>query len=444
MSFNNFTENMADLFDETISSTEKDKIIHQYSENIGSANDLENLRQTVAALTPTIEIKANKNLKSSVMKQIENNLEIFPDESAKIKQWFSWQKIASIAAILLVFLAIIPIFGPKIFETNAKAMSLLNNSMDALLNIKSLIINYQVRSISGDNLDLIDIKGDFIDYTLYKEFTPIEKWRIEKPGTALVMDGYKQYLYKEQAGIGYVGNLKTNFVDWLKILLDPEKILQEEKSEAAKHNNDYSIEKTNSETVLTVKAKALGNFKDTFRLNKSIHESNTRRVYHFDKTTNRLNALEIFVNENGNEIQILKIDEIKYDEPIAPEKFKIILPEGMNWVEMNELSPKAENASIAKTAEEATKLWWESLSKEDWPTVYKLNPSCEKSADLESNKEYYGKSQIISIGTSFKSGLYPGKFVPYKVKLKSGEILGSNLCVRNDNPQKAWMIDGGY
>jgi hypothetical protein len=42
------------------------------------------------------------------------------------------------------------------------------------------------------------------------------------------------------------------------------------------------------------------------------------------------------------------------------------------------------------------------------------------------------------------NGLYPGKFVPYEIKLKSGETRKARLAVRNDNPEKIWEIDGGY
>jgi hypothetical protein len=59
-------------------------------------------------------------------------------------------------------------------------------------------------------------------------------------------------------------------------------------------------------------------------------------------------------------------------------------------------------------------------------------------------KLVYGRLQIISIGTSFKSGRYAGVYVPYEIKLKSGEVLKYNLALRKDNPQKAWIIDGGY
>jgi hypothetical protein len=446
MQKNNLTDKIADLFDETLSTHDKEQLAREINETHETADDLEFINQAAAALTPTSEIKAGKNLKINVMKQIHESLETAGSKRDRIIPLLnpSWKKIASIAAVLLVTLAIVPIFGPRLFNSNAKAMTLLSNSIEAILNIKTMFISFQVRSVPGDNLDLIDTKGDFIEYKLWKQYTPTEKWRIEKPGMAVAMDGQKQYRYMEKTGVGLVGSPDAAFVDWMKILLDPEKILQEEKAFAGKYKAKYDITYSDSETILTVKAKALGDFKNTFSLNHSIPESDNRRVYSFDKQSGRLKSLEVYVNENKREVLVLKINKIVYDETITAETFSINLPENTKWVELKEIQPKAENTTSAATADEAAKMWWNALSESDWATVYKLDPSFEHSSNLAEMKLEYGGLQIMSIGSSFKSGQYAGVYVPYEVKLKSGEVQKHNLALRNDNPQKAWIVDGGY
>jgi len=223
MQYDNLNDKTADLFDETLSATEKEKIIQQLDKLSGSTDELQLINRTASVLTPKIQIKASKTLKDKVMKQINESTETISGKTGRIIPMLgsTWKKIASIAAILLVALAIVPIFGPKFFNPNAKALSLLNTSIEAILNIKSMVINYQVRSVPGDNLDLIDIKGDFIDYKLWKEFIPSEKWRIQKPGLAVVMDGQKQYRYMEKSGVGLVASPEAGFVEWMQILLDP-------------------------------------------------------------------------------------------------------------------------------------------------------------------------------------------------------------------------------
>jgi len=443
---NNLTDKTADLFDETLSADEKEQLSREIYEIADYAEELEFIHQAADALTPSSEIKASKTLKDSVMKQIHESSETTGSKTGRIVPLFnpSWKKIARIAAVLLITLAIVPIFGPRLFNTNARAMTLLSNSIEAILNIKTMFISFQVRSVTGDNLDLIDTRGDFIDYKLWKQFSPTAKWRIEKPGMAVTMDGQKQYRFMEKTGVGLVGSPDAGFVDWMKILLEPEKILQEEKAFADKYKAKYDISNTGSETILTVKAKALGNFKNTFSLKNSIPESDNRRVYSFDKQTGRLKTLEVYVLENKNEILVLKINKITYNETIASEIFSLSLPENTKWVELKDLEPKKGNIALASTSDEAAKMWWKALSENDWATVYKLDPSIEHSSNLEAIKKEFGGLQINSIGKPFKSGLYAGEYVPYEVKLKSGEIKKYNLAIRNDNPAKAWVIDGGY
>jgi hypothetical protein len=47
------------------------------------------------------------------------------------------------------------------------------------------------------------------------------------------------------------------------------------------------------------------------------------------------------------------------------------------------------------------------------------------------------------LGDPFQSGQYPGWFVPYEIRLKSGEVKKHNLAIRNGNPAKHWLVDGG-
>lgn len=444
MQKNSLTHIIADLFDESLSYKEKKLLINGINEIPETDDDLEFINQAAAALTPSVKIKAGTTLKENIMKQIQETSEAHGNKPDRIFPILnpSWKKLASIAAVLIITLAIVPIFGPRLFNTNAKAMSLLNTSIEAILNIKTMFISFQVRSVPGDNLDMIDTNSDFIDYKLWKQFTPTEKWRIEKPGMAVAMDGQKQYRFMEKTGVGFVGSIESGFVDWMKILLDPEKILQQEKAFADKYKAKYDISETGNETILTIKAKALGDFKNAFSLNHSIPESDNRRVYSFDKQNGRLKLLEVYIVEDKREVLVLKINKIVYDETIAAENFSIDLPENTKWVELKDLQPKAGNS--ASTAEEAAKMWWNALSENDWATAYKLDPSFEHSSNLEEMKLEYGGLHINSIGSSFKSGRYAGVYVPYEVKLKSGEVQKYNLALRNDNPQKAWIIDGGY
>jgi hypothetical protein len=85
------------------------------------------------------------------------------------------------------------------------------------------------------------------------------------------------------------------------------------------------------------------------------------------------------------------------------------------------------------------------LANNDWKLVEETcgffkNPSKK----VKEEKDFFGGLTVINIGEPFKSGLYPGEFVPYEIKFKNGEVKKMNLAVRNDNPNKVWIVDGGF
>jgi hypothetical protein len=58
-------------------------------------------------------------------------------------------------------------------------------------------------------------------------------------------------------------------------------------------------------------------------------------------------------------------------------------------------------------------------------------------------KDYLGGLEIISIGEPFQSATYRGWFVPYEIKLRSGQVKKHNLALRNDNRAHRFQLDGG-
>jgi hypothetical protein len=62
---------------------------------------------------------------------------------------------------------------------------------------------------------------------------------------------------------------------------------------------------------------------------------------------------------------------------------------------------------------------------------------------IEQIKEYIGGLKIVSIGEPFKMGEFPGWYVPYKIRFKNGLVQDWDLKIRNDNPVKRYIFDGG-
>jgi len=359
----------------------------------------------------------------------------------------TWKKVTAIAALLVVLFILFPVFNHSGWmQNNANAAnSILGKSIEALTNVKTVYMEFTVRTYEGENFEFIDMNAGFVNHKLWKMFGNSSKWRIEKPGRTVVMDGKNQYLYVSgPAGFAVVGSTDGNIVEWMKILLDPGKILQTEKDFAAKHDAKYQVVEKGNTIVLTVKAKALGDFRNTYALNKSIDESNNRRVYTFDKSTNLLKSLQVYIEADKNETEILHLSTIKYDEPIADSTFVITLPENIKWVPFDKIMNDKHTGMAGVTSEEAAKMFFEAWRKEDWKTVDQLMPGFLNSAEVQLVKSEFGGLTIISIGKAFKSGRYVGEFVPYEIRLKSGRVKKMNLALRNDNPDRKWVVDGGF
>ena len=141
--------------------------------------------------------------------------------------------------------------------------------------------------------------------------------------------------------------------------------------------------------------------------------------------------------------KVIDVFKIAYNIPISAETFAINLPPGVTW---QEIQPQVYVKRFTNiTPKEAAVRFFRALSKGKFSDVEKVWNTLAYSNDYE-KKEIEEKSkdlEIISLGEPFKSGLYPGWFVPYKINFKYGETVEFNLAIRNDNKKKTWNIDGG-
>ena len=58
-------------------------------------------------------------------------------------------------------------------------------------------------------------------------------------------------------------------------------------------------------------------------------------------------------------------------------------------------------------------------------------------------KRVFGGLTIVSVGESFTSAAYSGRFVPYEIRFKSGGVKKHNLALKQDPKSARWYLDGG-
>ncbi len=348
------------------------------------------------------------------------------------------------AAVIIIAIALATNFMNKSMPT-ASAQEVLAQATKAVSNLRSVYIKAQIRTISHDNFELIGLDYDFVPNEMWKEFdgTPQGKWRIEKPGRVVVMDGESSLLLI-RPNHAAAGGINTGFVGWLKPLLDVDKVLDSEIKLAQEQGSELVLTHEKGldgkdKLLVSVEALAQDNFTNDWLKNKSIDASDNLRIYTFDAESNLLETLEVYVHTNGEDVLVFQITDIEYNLEIDPTLFALELPEDVIWYgQPKELADNEKYEQMGP--KETAQAFFEACADENWEEVLKFRTT---SAVDQRIKDYLGGVEIISIGEPFKSGRYPGWFIPYQIKFKNGSIKKMNLAVRNDNPAKRYVVDGG-
>ena len=99
------------------------------------------------------------------------------------------------AAVIIIAIGFAVHFMNKSMPT-ASAEEVLAMATKAVSNLRSVYIKAEIRTIPNDNFELIRLNYDFVTNEMWKQFdgTPQGKWRIEKPGRVVVMDGTSSLL----------------------------------------------------------------------------------------------------------------------------------------------------------------------------------------------------------------------------------------------------------
>ena len=348
------------------------------------------------------------------------------------------------AAVIIIAIGFAVHFMNKSMPT-ASAEEVLAMATKAVSNLRSVYIKAEIRTIPNDNFELIRLNYDFVTNEMWKQFdgTPQGKWRIEKPGRVVVMDGTSSLLLI-RPNHAAKGGINTGFVGWLKPLLDVDKVLDSEIKLAQKQGSELVLTHQKGldgrdKLLVSVEASAQGDFTNDWLKNKSISASDNLRIYTFDAETKLLETLEVYVHTAGEDVLVLQITDIEYNLDIDPALFSLELPVDVIWYgQPNELADNEKYEQMGP--KEAAQAFFEACADENWDEVLKFWPA---SAVDQKLKDYLGGIEIVSIGEPFKSGNYGGWFVPYEIKFKNGATKKMNLAVRNDNPAQRYVVDGG-
>ncbi len=446
MDFNECKLEMVNLFDKDIDHKSLTGLLEHIQHCPDCANEYREMEKILSGLKPKTQLNAPILLKQNIIIQLSKMEEMKNSTSRTFGISSKVRKILSIAALLAVVLIITPfvVKNDAFMNGTAKAADIfITSSIEATHLIKSMIIKLKVRTISDDSFALVGTEYPMVDHTIWKSFENPVKWRVDKGDRVAAFDGNSQYLWLPKTEEGIKAGPEINFTEWLQILLNPANILSQEQKLTKERGSKLTMNEKNGLLNLTITSKARGNFINDYCKNKSIEESDNRREYTFDNVTKLLKGLKIYILDGKKETLIVEITSIEYDLKLDPSRFVINLPVGVEWKEYNQNFTSETFRNI--TSQRVAELFFGGMARDDWKLV---GEACDffssTSEKARSVKNQFSGLKVIKIGEPFKSGLYPGEFVPYEIRLKTGELVKHNLAVRNDNPNKTWIVDGGY
>jgi hypothetical protein len=342
---------------------------------------------------------------------------------------------AGAAAILSFILITMP-------NVQAQALAVMTKGAQAVAKLTSIHLRGQVRTLPGDNFSLIMPDQDFVTIELWKQFEPDFKWRVEKPGRVVVMDGQSTLLFIKP-DFGYkVPSATPSALDtqWLHEMANLNNTLETELTAIKSRNWPITLTQEQgadgkAKSVITVEAKS-GLGADDYLHNKFFSTADTRRVYTFDNQSELLESVQIYLHAPAGDQLVFKLDEIDCNQPIDPSVFQLQLPANvsvggaMPWLPDND-------KYAAMTSEQAARALFDACTREDWTEAAKFfNPLSD------SMKQYLGGVQVVSLGThtTLSNG---AEIVPYEITLKNGETKKWNLGLKRDPTTRRWFVDGG-
>lgn len=396
-------------------------------------NEYESMQDVASIFKEGKQLKAPPMLKRSILQEVKNT-----EAAQKSARLASIKKMVIGVAACLILVLILPVFFSK--PNQAKATNILSKAISALESVTSMIVQMNIRTDPGENFHYIAKDQPMLTHTLIEDFKK-DKWRVDKTGRTVLMkhDTTFMYIHSTHTAV-YIPQKGKGMLGWFRILLDPASILRNENMEAHKKGSEIKINETESEINLSVKSKAEGIFVNDVGRDNTVQESDNRREYVFDKKTSLLKSLKIYIIDSKEETLVFETNNVKYNDALNDSLFTIALPPKVKWEEYK--IPAGNEKESSFTPEDIVAIVFSDLSKGDFETHKSIWGSLPTSILKLMNKNYEGL-EVINIGKAFQSGTYPGYYVPYKIKLKNGNIKNQNLTIRNDNSNKAWMLDGG-
>lgn len=383
-------------------------------------------------LTPKVSPPLPPGIKTNVLSRIRRRQALknfFTMKNRFSKIVASTAAVAAVAAVAVVAISVKPATARA-----AEVKTILDRSIARAAGVRTMVMKIDVRTREHESFAYTNPALQMVEHTLSVVVGEPLRWRLEKGRRTVVFDGTDKYMWIDGVA-GYRGDENTAFEEWFDMLLDPQMVPIREKS-AQREGVKYRIEESGDRIVLRADVKAKGDFSNDYMRNSSIEESDTRREIVFDRETGLLKGLRIFAKVAGVRRLVVDVKSIDYDLPLDTAAITA-LPEGYEWRDAYTTPATGKFAGI--TAGQAARLIADAITSGDIASV----GDAFANYDLAAIRKRFEGARVVETGEPFRSGMYPGVFVPYRLRLADGSVEKLKIALRNDNPGRVWLVDGG-
>lgn len=387
------------------------------------------------------------------MQHLQQKAAALADESASTRGRRSrmWRAVAVVALVVgcgaLLSLFLLPSrLSARQPLAPAEASAYFARALSA--QPRTLQIELSIRTPRSENFAAIDADSAFVTHriTTLREGNRL-LWRIAKQGgRTAVCDGERQWMWSPGFDVCVTGPATSGFVEYLSVLLRPEEILAAEQEAAERGEGiGYELQETDYETRLTVNAPRQGAIRRGTGLDHALGSAENTRQYVFDRASGRLKSFRITLRRNGRDVEVARSESIRYDEPVD-RALLLALPElppladgsERQWHDVSR--EESEGIARRRSARTAARRIGEAFARGSLAPVAAAFGSYPDTVQL---LRVYGGMTVEEVGDAYRSGSYVGYYVPLRCTLKDGRKVTLRLALRNDNPARAWTVDGG-
>ena len=342
-------------------------------------------------------------------------------------------RLATVAAALagIVWLGFALVFGPASTPTYA---AMLEPVLQATDRAGAVHVVLRVLAAEGEDFSFVNLDGDLTEVEAWIEMPrspgQAARARIDKPDRIRCFDGKEIVEYHPNDNEAYRaaegGPIDVDLfwpAAWVRYLLsipgsDVEIVSREESGGLGR-------------VVLRQKGVPTAPREPAF-----LGEFDRETEVEWDLDTDLLRGLRRFVRVGGERRLFSESVSIEYVPSIDDAVFRVELPEDVRWAGVKEAPAEL----LALGPREVANELFEAARKGDRATLEMLCPSPATVDFLL--EERHRPQALLFLGDPFRAGEYAGVYVPYRVRLARG-VKQHNLALRNDNPERRWVYDGG-